>query len=207
MTHTLHRIKDQDASDNDYVILAMPAQGYNTDAQAPEKLSNFLKLFAKHNPVNMGGMGIGHLYESTLEQMIDKIYPGLPMVHGVFNTREDLIAALRDIKDADMGISVVVSGLADDADCCAREVGVKRHSINFSLGVWGNIRRLPDERYCKITSMCGHAMISLNLIKKMIADIKASRITIDEAAAELARPCVCGIFNGERAKQILIELM
>lgn len=207
MTHTLHRRAGLDGLENDYVIMAMPARGINNDGQVVEKLQGFLGIFAKHNPVNMGALGISHLYESTPEQIIENVYPELPMVHGVFTNRADLIAALSEIKEADMGISIIVSGLVDAADCCIREAGLKRHSINYSLGIWGDTRLLPDEKYLQITSMCGHAMISLNLVKKMIADIKQGAITVEAAAAELAKPCVCGIFNGVRAQQLLEELM
>ncbi|MDD3706196.1 MAG: hypothetical protein PHC45_09080, partial [Clostridiaceae bacterium] len=73
--------------------------------------------------------------------------------------------------------------------------------------IWGDKARLPDEKYLEITSMCGHAMISVNLIKKMINDVKKGIKTIEQAAAELAKPCVCGIFNAEKAQKILEELI
>ncbi|HMM19354.1 MAG TPA: hypothetical protein PKA10_01365 [Selenomonadales bacterium] len=207
MTHTLHRRAGADGLRDDFVIMAMPARGFNNDEKVVEKLQEFLAIFSRHNPNNMGAMGIGHLYESTPEQIIQKVYPELPMVHGVFRNREDVVAALKEIKAEDMGISIIVTGLVDAADCCAREAGLTRHSINYSLGIWGKTELLPDEKYLQITSMCGHAMISVNLVKKMIADVKKGVITLDQAAAELAKPCVCGIFNGARARGILEELM
>ena len=205
MTHTLHRVINAGDVD-DFVIMAMPARGYNNDERVKGKLQNFLKIFASHNPVNMGAVGIGTLYEMPAEQIIENVYPELPMVHGVFSKRDDLIAALKDIKQADMGISVIVTGLVDSVDCCIKKAGLSRHSMNYSLGIWGDKSLLPDEPYLKIISMCGHAMISVNIVKKMAEDIKKGAITVEAAAAELAKPCVCGIFNGEKAKQILLEL-
>lgn len=207
MTHTLHRVANLQDFKEDYVILVMPAKGINNDENIVEKLKKFLGIFERHNPVNMGGIGIGHLYDSTTDQIIDNVYSELPMVHGVFSNREDLVAALKDIKDEDMGISIIVSGLVDSVDCCAKEAGLKRHSVNYSLGIWGDKTKLPNEKYLEITSMCGHAMISVNLIKKMINDIKKGIKTLDQAAAELAKPCVCGIFNAEKAQKILEELI
>ena len=207
MTHTLHRVANLEDFKEDYVILVMPAKGINNDENIAEKLKKFLGIFERHNPVNLGGIGIGHLYDSKAEQIIDNVYSELPMVHGVFSNREDLVAALKDIKDEDMGISIIVSGLVDSVDCCAKEAGLKRHSVNYSLGIWGDKARLPDEKYLEITSMCGHAMISVNLIKKMINDVKKGIKTIEQAAAELAKPCVCGIFNAEKAQKILEELI
>lgn len=210
MTHTLHRRAGNDGLNDDYVILVMAAVGINKDDTTAEKYKNFLRIFLKHNPVNIGGIGIGQLYDSSPEKiidMIDSVWPNLPMIHGVFNTREDLVAALKDIKEADMGISVIVTGLAESVDCCRKEAGLERHSINFSMGIWGDKMKLPDEKYLQIASMCGHAMISFNLINKMIDDIKTGSSTIDQAAKELAKPCVCGIFNKERAKKILQEFV
>lgn len=207
MTHTLHRVANLQDFKEDFVILVMPAKGINNDENIVEKLKKFLRIFERHNPVNLGGIGIGHLYDSAADQIIDNVYSELPMVHGVFSNREDLVSALKDIKDEDMGISIIVSGLVDSVDCCAKEAGLKRHSVNYSLGIWGDKARLPDEKYLEITSMCGHAMISVNLIKKMINDVKKGIKTIEQAAAELAKPCVCGIFNAEKAQKILEELI
>ena len=49
-------------------------------------------------------------------------------------------------------------------------------------------------------------MISVNLVKKMIADIRKGIITPKKAAQKLAEPCVCGIFNPEKAERLLTEL-
>lgn len=145
MTHTLHRVANLQDFKEDYVILVMPAKGINNDENIVEKLRKFLGIFERHNPVNMGGIGIGHLYDSTADRIIDNVYSELPMVHGVFSNREDLVAALKDIKVEDMGISIIVSGLVDSVDCCAKEAGLKRHSVNYSLGIWGDKTKLPDE--------------------------------------------------------------
>jgi hypothetical protein len=210
MSHTLHRLAGQDGLQDDYVILVMAASAYNKDETTPEKYKQYLRIMLKHNPANMGGMGIGHLCDSTPDEIIgaiDKVFPNLPMVHGVFATREDLVGALQDIKEADLGLSVIVTGLVDATDCCVKEAGLKRHSINYSLGIWGDTEQLPDEKIQQISSMCGHAMISFNLVKKAVEDIKAGRTTAEEAACELAKPCVCGIFNPARAKRLLEEFL
>lgn len=206
MTHTLHRIAGKTKDESDFVIIAMPARGINNQ-DVIEKFEKFIEIFKRHNAINMGGMKVGHLYDSTPEEIVDRLYDDLPMIHGVFSNRDDLVGALKEIKAEDIGISVIVTGLVDDVDCCCKESGVKRHSINYSLGVWGNLDKIEDERYLELTTMCGHSMISVNLVKKMIKDIEKGRKTIEEAAAELARPCVCGIFNTEKAKKVLEDLM
>lgn len=207
MTHTLHRYSGQTGLDNDYVILVMPARGVNNDEGVVEKLRNYLRIFVRHNPVNIGGMGTGNLVERTAEEIIGSVYREIPMIHGVFTRREDVIEALKEIKAADMGLSVIVTGLVDAADCCTREAGLGRHSVNYSLGIWGDKTLLPDRRYLEITSLCGHSMISVNLVKKFEEEINSGRMTIDQAAEELARPCVCSVFNVEKAKRVLEDLI
>ncbi len=210
MSHTLHRRACPDEPRDDYVILVMASKAFNKNEATAEKYKNYLRIFSRHNPVNMGGMHIGHLYTSTAEKIIeavDKVFPNVPIIHGVFKNREDLVGALKEIKDADMGLSVIVSGLAADVDCCAKEAGLGRHSVSYSLGTWGDTSRLPDEKYLQISSMCGHALISFNLIKKNVDKIKKGQSTPEQAAAELAKPCVCGIFNADRARRLLEEFI
>jgi hypothetical protein len=40
----------------------------------------------------------------------------------------------------------------------------------------------------------------------MIEDIRAGRRTPEAAAEELAKPCMCGIFNPKRAARLLAAL-
>jgi hypothetical protein len=40
----------------------------------------------------------------------------------------------------------------------------------------------------------------------MVDDVRAGRKTPSEAAVVLARPCVCGIFNVEKAEKLLREM-
>ena len=210
MSHTLHRRAGEDGLKDDYVILLMANRPHTAAIATTEMFLGCMKIMLRHNPVNMGGMGSGHLFNNTGEGILkatEENAPALPMTHCVFSTREDLVGALRDLKEADYGISVIVSGLVDATDCCIKEAGLKRHSINYSLGVWGNTDALPDERILQISSLCGHAMISFNLIKKMIQDIKDGKITAEKAAAEMAKPCVCGIFNPVRAQRLIEEFL
>ena len=207
MTHTLHRFKRDGIKEDDFVILAMPARGINNDENTVQKLQKFLEIFNKNNAVNMGGMGTGILVDTPANQIIENVYFELPMVHGVFDKKENLISALNDIKEANMGISVIVSGLIDEVNKSVAEVGLNRHSINCSLGIWGNKSKLPDESHLEIATMCGHAMVSPSYIAKMVNDIKRNRITVEKAAEKLAQPCVCGIFNPKKAEKVLRKIV
>lgn len=205
MSHTLHRIKTEGNKYNDYVVLIMPARGINN--QNPiETYAKYMDILYKFNPVNMGGMKIGTLASSSFEELKANISAEAPMLHAVYKDRDTLIEVMKALKEADYGYSVVVSGLVDDVDCCAREAGIQRHSVDLTLGTWGDTSKLPPKEVLEISTMCGHAMISANLVTKMIADIRAGRTTSRRAAEELAKPCACGIFNTDKAEKLLQEL-
>lgn len=100
-------------------------------------------------------------------------------------------------------MSVIVTGLFDEVkDCCAT-AGLTPHTQALSLGIWGKTERLPDRKYLDIHPMCGHAMVPLALIDSMIRRVRAKRLPVEQAAVELTKPCVCGVFNPTRAAELL----
>ena len=119
MTHTLHRVKSENGRTNDYVVLIMPARGVNNQ-DSVEMFKKYIDLLAPFKPVNMGGIGIGNLAVNTIEELRENVSAEAPMIHAVFSDRDTLIAVMKALKEADYGYSVVVSGLVDDVDCCAK---------------------------------------------------------------------------------------
>lgn len=119
MSHTLHRIKTEGNKYNDYVVLIMPARGINNQNPV-ETYAKYMDILYKFNPVNMGGMKIGTLASSSFEELKANISAEAPMLHAVYKDRDTLIEVMKALKEADYGYSVVVSGLVDDVDCCAR---------------------------------------------------------------------------------------
>ena len=99
-----------------------------------------------------------------------------------------------------------IEGFKDHDGSACKKAGIQRHSVDLSLGIWGKIDKLPDEKIMEITTMCGHGMISANLVSKMIDDIRAGKTTARKAAVKLAEPCACGIFNIDKAEALLNEL-
>jgi len=97
----------------------------------------------------------------------------------------------------------VVSGLTDKTRECCQKLGLEMHTVSQSLGIWGNTSRLPSREILEITTMCGHGMVSSSLVAKMIEDIKKGTTSPQKAAAELVKPCECGIFNTTRAAELL----
>jgi hypothetical protein len=55
--------------------------------------------------------------------------------------------------------------------------------------------------------MCGHGMISFNLVKRMAREVSEGRTSLEEASHILARPCSCGIFNPKRAQELLRQII
>jgi len=142
----------------------------------------------------------GNIYEFPLEEIIADA-KGDSMC--VFDNPQDLTAFLRDLKEADPGLSVVVSGLFEIVDECFVKAGLKHHTANFSLGVWGDTGKLPDNDVLGITTMCGHGMIPPNLIRAMVKEVRERRRTAEEAAKLLASNCSCGVFNPARTAKLL----
>ena len=206
MTHTLHRQGTPENLNNDYVILAMSAKGYNEEGSA-SKLREFLRIAMRYNPVNMGDMKTGNMYQTDPEEIIRGV-KDTSIVHAVFTDVRKVARVLQEVKEANLGISVVVSGLFEPVRKCCKELGQKPapHTVEHSLGVWGRTDKLPERGILEISTMCGHGMVSFNLVRDAVEDVKAGRITAQEAALKLAEPCVCGVFNPTRAAQLL-EIM
>ena len=199
MTHTLHRRGNAESLSEDYVILMLKAIGVNDTDYIP-KLQEFLRICLRHNPVNIGCETKGSMYEYPAEEIIADTRGD---THAVFDNPQAAAAALKDLKEADLGLSVVVSGIFETVDKCLEEAGLKHHTANFSLGIWGRMEKLPENAILEITTMCGHAMVATNLVKAMIEEIRAGRKTPEEAARALTPNCTCGIFNPARAAKLM----
>ena len=202
MTHSLHRRGTRESLSEDYVMLCLPAVGVNDEGHAP-KLKKFLEIAVRYDPVNIGAIKLGNMYSHSKEEVIAA---SQAVVHAVFVKQEQVASVLKDLKEADLGMSVVVSGIFENVDKCIEKAGLKHHTANFSLGIWGNTKRLPSDDILEVATMCGHAMISANLIKSAVDEIKAGRKTPDEAARMLAPQCACGIFNPARAAKLMAAM-
>ena len=204
MTHTLHRQGSKESLDKDYIFLCMAAKGFNEDG-ADEKMREFLRIMLRHNPVNAGDMRSGNMFNSNMDDILTKV-TSTSIVHGVFIDSDTSTKVLQELKDADLGMSVVVSGPFDSVDCICKAAGLSPHSLDFSGGIWGNTKKLPSKDIQEVTTMCGHGMVASNLVKSLVDDIKAGQITADEAGKELAKQCACGIFNPARAAELLQDM-
>lgn len=205
MSHTLHRRGNLKSLHNDFVLFAMSAKGIN-EVGSGLRLRRFLEIAQLFHPVNMGDMKTGNKFITSPENILASTQD-TSIVHAVFASREDLVGALRALEAADLGISIIVSGLFTEVHDCCQGAGVNPHTEETSLGIWGKTDCLPEEEIMQFTTMCGHGQIAFNLVKKVIEDVKQGRKTLQQGAEELAKPCQCGVFNPARAAAMLEEVM
>jgi hypothetical protein len=90
---------------------------------------------------------------------------------------------------------------------CTRATGTCRHTVEWSLGLWGRTDLLPPTSVMQVTTMCGHGMVAAQQVERMALEVRRGRRTAEEAALELARSCVCGVFNTRRAARLIAALV
>jgi hypothetical protein len=219
MTNTLHRFGKSEKLPDDYIVFAMAGKGFNEEG-ALEKAQTFLRTAIKYQPINMGNALVNSLYrpeknlsffklyfvgrqeKTTYEQLIDEI-PGPGSAAVVFDEREKVSQFIQDVEKLDLGLSVNVSALVDDVRDICGEVDITPHAVEYTLGFHGDTSRLPERETLKLSTMCGHGMVSANFAKKMLNHVKEGRMDKEDAARCMAKFCVCGVFNTTRAMRIL----
>jgi len=205
MTHTLHRQGELENLREDFIVFTMSAKTVNAKGSA-EKMRRFFEILEKYKSVNYGDMKTGTMLKSERNTIYDGIQD-TSIVHFVFTDKEIVGKILDDLKRAELGTSIVLSGLVDSIDQLCKKVGLKMHTVEFSGGVHGKLELLPEKPILEITTMCGHGMVANNLVREMAKQIKKGEKTVQEAALELAKPCHCGIFNPKRAQIMLEKLL
>lgn len=203
MTNTLHRKGAVEDLKEDYVIFVTMARGINREGSAP-KIHEFLRICQKHNPVNIGSSKLGTVLQDDVNfnDLVTNLKDGSTSA-AVFTDLDTLQKVLAELIEADLGISINVSGLLDGVQECCHGNGIERHSVEHSLGFWGSRDRLPEREILEINTLCGHGMVSFSLIRKMMEYVKMRRLTPKEAAEIMGRCCECAVFNTTRAEHLL----
>jgi len=204
MTHTLHRSGDKESLKKDFAWLMYQTKGIN-DKNIKPKAMVYIEAAEACNCVNWGDVKSGNLLEMPAEEIKNRL-TDQSRLRGVFTSTEDVIEFVRRIKEADLGISLVISGLLDEIDKICEATGTKPHTTNFSLGVWGNTKVLPSQDVLDITTMCGHHMVSSGITEKKAEDVAKGRISAEQAGRDLGKLCPCGIFNHVREAEILTKM-
>ena len=197
MTHTLNRKGlSEERPGEEIVVLCMVTQ--KEKELKREAMRQMVKTVMEYKPDNIIGAPLGLGEEAIIDLCAEAA-----VVTAVFSEKGDVISLVKDIKEQQLGISVVLSGLFGDVREVCEENNLKEHTYNISLGVFGKTERLPDEKTLEITTQCGHGLISANLVKHVLKKIKKGKMTSEEAAKFLIKPCVCGIGNPKRIANLL----
>ena len=194
MTHSLHRRGTINDLKQDYVIIAMLATGVNDKTIYPD---------AKERQLRVGGIMKNNNPTNLLNEAGWRLST---VVQGCYSDINDIRNVLKTLKEEDLGISVVVSGLISEIRELCQEIGLNMHTINLSLGEFGNKSKLPSDKTLEITTMCGHHCVSSQSVMHYAKLVKEGKISLEKAAEKLTAPCVCGIFNTKRASRILENL-
>jgi hypothetical protein len=207
MTNTLHRQGTVENLKEDYVIFVTLARGINREGSAP-KIHEFLRICQKYNPVNIGSSKLGSVLQDDVEfhDLIANLKDGATSA-AVFTDLDTLQKVIAELIEADLGISINVSGLLDGVHECCHGNGIERHSVEHSLGFWGARDRLPEREILEFNTLCGHGMVSFSLIRKMIEYVKLRRLTPKEAAKIMGKCCECAVFNTTRAEHLLEKVL
>jgi hypothetical protein len=206
MTHSLHRRGSVESLRGDYVFLCTPATGIN-DKDSARKLVRILDILMEVGPANIGFYGHGSLINGINIEEVKKTLHDNSRLRCCFDDKEKLKEALRRIKAEDLGLSITISGLISELEGISRELSLKPHTINISCGCFGRVERLPHARMLEISTMCGHGMISFQLVENILTRLRHGAIGFDVAVRELGGPCTCGIFNPSRANDILHDIV
>ncbi|HEY4655444.1 MAG TPA: hypothetical protein VIH22_13075, partial [Cyclobacteriaceae bacterium] len=126
-------------------------------------------------------------------------------VSAVFASEEQALGCLKEVVEADFGISVNMSTSVENAQRAAETCGIKRHSVEYALAFNDPHDHLPNSQILGLSTMCGHGMVSFNMARKMLDMVREGRRTPQQAVTTLMRLCPCGVYNPERAKRLLEE--
>jgi len=201
MTHSLHRQGTREGLRRDFVVFAIAAQGVNAAGTAP-RFREFARIVEPYGPVNLGDMRTGNMFAGDTADIVAGTQDN-SIFHAVFTDAATVAQVLADLRRADLGLSIVVSGLFDEIARCCQKAGIKEHTVEHSLGIMGRTDRLPAREVQEISTMCGHGMVSFRLVEHLADGVRRGSVGLKEACRRLARQCHCGIFNPARAEDIL----
>lgn len=205
MTHTLHREGAEESKQEDFVLLCMTEPGVNQKGSQKIKKQVF-DILGEENPVNMGEMHTGNLFNHE-KTTLRKNLQDNSFFHGVYDAEKKVITILRKLKERDFGLNIVLTGHSPTVQQICEKIDQPIHTIEHSAGLFGDTTLLAEQQYRKITTMCGHGLISKQLVKDIVGKIKKEELSLEEGARKVAEPCECGIFNPMKAKKILKKLI
>lgn len=200
MSHTSFRYGDVASLQNDICVMAHPQKGANFEGSKPF-LSWFFATANQCGAVNMGSIVTGNMIEHGPEAIIANIKDGRGSFV-VFDDREKAAKFVELVAKMDGPVSIVVTALWDLVVPICEQAGVKPHSVNRAVGIYGKTEYLAPEEIRQYTTMCGHGLVSRYLVEKTLQDVEKGILSPRAAALKMARPCMCGFFNISRAEAL-----
>ncbi len=205
MTHTLHRRGKPEDLAGDYVFTTMAAKGVNVPGTG-EMMRKFYEIVMKYNPVFVGDAAKGNQLTLGVKAMLEGA-DDRTIGQAVFRDAETVAAVIKDLIQAGFDRSVVVSGLFDRVEECCQKAGIGiPHTKEFSLGTWGKTEKLAPMQELEVMTMCGHAQVPGALVRHMAQQVRAGKLTPEEAGRKLGRQCTCGVFNVARAAELVAAM-
>ncbi|MHC1787458.1 MAG: hypothetical protein AB9880_10395 [Christensenellales bacterium] len=204
MSHSLHRSGPIESQKRDFVWFMYQTKGVNDKNIKPKALI-YIEAAEHQHSENWGDVKTGPITRFDASEIKEKL-TDKSRIRGVFTKPEQVVGFLKEVKAADLDQSCVITGIISQVIPCCHEAGVKPHSANFSLGVWGNKGILPDEDTLSITTMCGHHMIPPKFVQHVIKQVDKGKLTPEEGANQLSNFCYCGIFNQVRCAEIIKDI-
>ena len=201
MTHSLHRSGEIESQKKDFNWFMYQTKGVN-DVNIKPKALEYIAAAEAAGSENWGDVKTGPITGYKAEEIKEKL-SDKSRIRGVFTSKEQVVEFLQRIKDKDLGMSCVITGVLSEVLPACETAGVTPHSINYSLGVWGNKSRLPDDVTLSVTTMCGHHMIPPKFVQHVMQQVEKGRMTPEEGSVKLANFCYCGIFNQVRCAEII----
>lgn len=199
MTHTLHRQGNVESLKEDYIVLILGADiPFGTYRVRLRRKFPHIYEIVKKTFLNLGIL--------KLLGSIKRKRPVQTSQGPVFNNKKELANYLKELKERNLGKSVVVSGLFNEVIDCLREINLTPHTIQISLGVFGKTELLPKKEVLEITTMCGHHMISPMLVEKLACDVRNGEISSEQAVRVMAKQCVCSVCNKSRSRKLIEAL-
>ena len=199
MTHSLHRCGR--AQELDYVWLLYHVKGIN-DQDLKERIGAAADIAVELGTVNWGDVKSGPMVCLSNDEIKNNITEQ-SRIRGAFSAKEQVTQFLNRMKQADMGLCVIIAGLLDEVlDACSAN-DITPHTINYSLGVFGKKELLADIATQDFTCMCGHHMVPDGYVDKLRARVRKGKLSPEKAAVKMAVMCPCGIFNQHRATELL----
>jgi hypothetical protein len=222
MTHSNHRRGDRESLMEDWVVFSAPGTEL---VDIDYKHKEFIDILIRNDPVccttNIGIEGesqrlryvkgwnnvndSGVHKSSTLKEIMNAKH--IRKGSAVYDNKEAVQQVVKNLVEADLGFSVVVSGIFEEVYDICEKVGIEAHTVNMSGETLGKMSLMPEPEVLEITTMCGHHFVATNLVRHLLEQVKQDRITPEEAAVEMAKQCTCNFFNASRAAKLVEEFI